>query len=145
MACRRRAEPIAKEGTMLVGKKNGYTIIRVPAHVSPHAVQETVQQFSSYIDDSSGDYLLDMGQVRNVYSATVRLIAALYKKISARRGKLYIINAGDNVRSALHALQLGAMIPAYDSLIDFALERDMDLLDPLASADDSDVWGRFAA
>lgn len=82
------------------------TIIQIPPYLSAWDIEETAARCTRKMHGAGGVYLLDMGGVKNVYRATVRLLKRLFERALRLGARLYITNACDAVQAALRNLEM---------------------------------------
>jgi anti-anti-sigma regulatory factor len=108
-----------KEETMQQPTTVSCTVIRIPPYLSAWDMEEAITTCTRKMSGLGGVYLLDMGGVRNVYRATLRLLRRLSDRSLRLGARLYITNACDTVENALRNLELD--IPLMGSV--YELER----------------------
>lgn len=89
--------------------------IDIPPYITPWDMEDQVSRCLRLMEEDAGVYLLDMDGVKNVYSATARLIMRLYDRAARQGAKVYITNACEGVRNALQTLQIHTRIPVMET------------------------------
>jgi anti-anti-sigma regulatory factor len=85
--------------------------IEIPPYITPWDMEEQIARCLRTMEGDADVYMLDMSAVKNVYSATARLIMRLYDRAGRRGAMVRIINACEAVHNALRTLQIHTYIP----------------------------------
>lgn len=100
-----------------------HIIIGMPGYLSPESLGGIKSRFTAVASEGYGHVVLDMEKVPHLYSAVVNVIVHLYKELQFFGARLYLVNAGEEVRKAFSFLKLDQSIPVYSSMIEFEMEE----------------------
>jgi len=90
--------------------------IEVPPYLTTWDMEKAITKALKNFEEPVYACLLDMSMVKNVYSATSRLIIRVYERATRMGCQVYIINACESVRNALKTLQIDTKIPVFEGM-----------------------------
>ncbi len=85
--------------------------IRIPPYLTLWDLENEISRCMRMMEQNADIYLLDMSSVKNVYSATARLIMRLRDRTARLGAQLYVINAQQPVENALRKLEIDSHVP----------------------------------
>lgn len=106
---------------MKIVEKEEFNLMKMPAYITLSAADEAAETFKNEPERKKKQYLLDMADVPHLYSSGIRLIVQLYKQVKELNGKMFIVNANEEVISGIQAANLDKEIPVFDSMVEYEL------------------------
>jgi anti-anti-sigma factor len=91
--------------------------------VSKDSIDEVKRALSAVVKPEGREFMLDMGKVVHLYSSAIGLITHFHNAITDAKGKLYIVNANEEIQNALCSVNLDKIVPIYPTMFDFELEK----------------------
>lgn len=85
--------------------------IAIPPYLTVWDLDDEISRCMRIMRDRSDTYLLDMSRVRNIYSATVRLIMRLHDRAERQGARIYLINTPETTENALRMLEVDSRVP----------------------------------
>ncbi|MBD3343657.1 MAG: hypothetical protein GF401_01190 [Chitinivibrionales bacterium] len=90
--------------------------IDVPAYLTPWDVEDVIFKSLRKMDRADAVYIIDFSSVKNIYSATAKLILRLYDRAKRLNAPLHIANTCQPVQNALKTLKIDERVPVMDEV-----------------------------
>ena len=108
---------------MRMHERSGYTIIDMPSVVSHASVEQITLRLWGWIGKLNHKYVVNMENLSSLQAPHVRILAHIFQLVSQVYGNLCIVNAADNVKTAIQFAKIDREIPVYDTLMEFELNK----------------------
>jgi anti-anti-sigma factor len=105
--------------------RNNFLVVEMPEFVSPEGVDSLQQTLGASVKQIGQKCIISLENVKNLYSAMVRVLVFLYHRLHAYRGTMYIVDADDTVRRAFAAIGFDKTVRIYSTMLEFEIEHDL--------------------
>jgi anti-anti-sigma factor len=98
------------------GLKNGITLILISGRMDILGVNEIETKFTAHCAGENQKVVVDMTGVEFLASIGIRLLVTNAKSMSARGGKMVLLNPNPAVMSVLEITDIPSIIPVYSQI-----------------------------
>jgi len=107
-------------------KREGYTLVEVPAEISDFLLQIKRHSIVAELDSDEIKIVLNMEKVAALYSTDIGALIGIYKDLKAAEKQLFLANVSDKIESIMVMVNLEQLIPMFSTLEEFEINYDLE-------------------